>query len=597
MSLLAKFRILSNSCLYKTMWILAYFLLHFMFYVILRTQFLFWNWSALQNLSLADTVKAFLYGIRFDLSALAATIGIFLIGAIWIKKRGLKAIWFILFAVINLTFFLLNFADSELINFTARRFTMASFFLLTEGNVTNWIIPYLGMTVFTIILFSTYVVLSYRIFQMKADYKSTGYKVFLTIVLLVAGILASRGGFQTKPLTYVDAKIFDNSFANNLVLNSTFTFIKSLGKSTFERQHYFDNQKMLSLLNIQDLPTQLTPAVQTKRNVVVIILESFSREYTSVKSPEATPYFNQLQAKSVHFDKAYANGVRSIEGVAAILSGIPALMEEPFINSEFSTNQIIGLGTLLTKEKYHTSFFHGAKNGSMHFDQFTKSVGIENYFGKSEYDRAGDDDGTWGIYDEPFMQWMCEKLSTFPTPFFSSVFTLSSHQPYNIPQQLQNKFNQHTMPLLNSIQYADYALEQFMKCAEKQSWYHDTLFILTADHAGPPLMANADFESRFKVPLLFYHPNAEVMKAMQTDQFAQQIDILPTLLDTLGIQHKNRNYLARSLWQTGPKVIALYADGKYQLTGEIQKSQEQLQAVQQYFSEGLYDNRLYYPGK
>lgn len=558
---------------------------------------MFWNWTSLKTLSLSDTLKAFLYGARFDLSALAATTGLFFLAAIWIQKRGLRAVWFILWGLINATFILLNIGDSELINFTARRFTKASLFLLGEGSVASWIFPYLGMTVFTIILFSIYTVMTYRVYAMQSEVKTTPRKVMLTGLILVLGIIASRGGFQTKPLTFVDAKIFDHTFANNLVLNSTFTLIKSLGKSSFERQHFFDNLVMLSHLNKQDLPTQITPAVPSKKNVVIIILESFSHEYTKLESPAATPYFNQLAQKSSRFEKSYSNGLRSIEGIAALLSGIPALMEEPFINSEFSSNQIIGLGTLLSAEKYHSSFFHGAKNGSMHFDQFAKSVGIQNYFGKSEYEAIGDDDGTWGIYDEPFMQWTCQKLNTFPTPFFSTVFTLSSHQPYSLPKQHQATFNQHTIPLLNSIQYADFALEQFMKCAEKQSWYHDTLFILTADHTGPPLAANADFESRFRVPLLFFHPNAEILKGLDTNQLAQHIDVLPTLLDTLGIPLKNKNYLARSLWQVGPKVIALYADGKYQLVGDIVKKEEQLKAVQQYFSEGLYDNRLYYPTK
>ncbi|MBC7742812.1 MAG: sulfatase-like hydrolase/transferase [Bdellovibrionaceae bacterium] len=579
------------------MWILAYFIVHLVVYFILRLQFLFWNWPALKTLSLSQTLQAFLYGIRFDLSALAATSGLFLLGAVWIERRWLRGLWFALFTLINSVFILLNLGDSELINFTARRFSKSSFFLLTEGNVANWVTPYLAMTIFSIVLISTYAVLNYRIFKMQIPKRSPLRKVINSLVVILVVILSSRGGFQTKPLTFVDAKIFNNTFANNLVLNSTFTFVKSLDKNTFERSHFFDNETMLSLLNEQNLPSQITPAQQQKMNIVLIILESFSTEYTQLKGPEATPFFNQLRARGVDFTKSYANSRRSIEGIAALLSGIPALMEEPFINSEFSSNQLIGLGTILTANKYHTSFFHGAKNGSMHFDQFTKSVGIQNYFGKTEYGNTAEDDGTWGIYDEPFLQWTCQQYNSFPQPFFSVVFTISSHQPYNIPAQHQKEFSTHKDAILNSIQYADYSLDQFMKCAEKQAWYHNTLFILTADHTGPELNAKADFESRFKVPLVFFHPNSEVLKNLEPNQWAQHIDVLPTLLETLGIPLKNKNSLARSLWQKGPKVIALYADRKYQLVGDIRKEEEQLKAVQQYFSEGLYDNRLYYPSK
>ena len=216
--------------------------------------------------------------------------------------------------------------------------------------------------------------------------------------------------------------------------------MKSFGKISLKKVSYFENERMLSLLNTKQ-PTTYSNTDKTKPNVVIILLESFSKEYTQLKNPEATPYLNELAKKSVFFDKAYANGRRSIEGVASVLSGIPALMEEPFVNSEFSANQIIGLGTLLGSNGYHTSFFHGAKNGSMHFDQFSKSVGIENYFGKSEYPNALDDDGTWGIFDEPFLRWTCAKYSDFPKPFFSTIFTLSSHQPFKIPDQFENDFS------------------------------------------------------------------------------------------------------------------------------------------------------------
>ncbi len=584
-----------------TMWLFfGYFLLHLVIYTVFRAQFLIWNWSALKNLSTADYLTAFLYGLRFDLSALALPVGLFLLGWIWLSQtRWPKKIWLLGFTLINCSFIVLNFADSELLNFTARRFTKSSFFLFNDATGTNMVTPYLGMAAFTIMCWILYVFAMLRFLQ-KSNFVATRQrKALISLVVVVMTIVFSRGGLQIKPLTFVDAKIFDQSYANNLVLNSTFTLLRSFGKPAVERIHFFDNQKMLSLLNRQDLAStfQDQRGESQKMNVVYVFLESFSKEYLELKNPEATPYLNNLRKRSSDFPKAYANGRRSIEGVAALLSGIPALMEEPFINSEFSANQVIGLGTMLTAQNYHTSFFHGAQNGSMHFDQFMKSVGIQNYFGKNEYPEPADDDGTWGIYDEPFLKWTCEKISTFPAPFFTSIFTLTSHQPYNIPATYQDQFTDDRLPILKSIRYSDYAVEQFMKCAEKQTWYANTLFIFTADHTGPELRPNENFETRFQVPLIFFHPDSKVLENLKVNQFSQHIDVLPTLLETLKVPLKNKNYLARSLWQPGPKVIALYTDGRYQLVGDVQNEKEQLQAVQQYFSEGLFDNRLYYPVK
>jgi phosphoglycerol transferase MdoB-like AlkP superfamily enzyme len=577
------------------MWLLAYFGLHLFIYLVFRLQFLIWNWPALKNLSHSDILTAFVYGVRFDLSALALPVGIFLLGWLWGQPQSLfKKFWFLFFGLLNICFILLNFGDSELLNFTARRFTKSSFFLFKEAQASNLVAPYIGMSIFTFLFLAIYCYLIYRFSKIQLPRYTRKTKIFSSLTLVVLAVIFSRGGFQVKPLTYVDAKLFEQSYANNLILNSTFTLLKSFGKPPVERVHFFDSEKMLSLLNPQDLPSQKSQKTGPL-NVVLIFLESFSNEYLELKNPEVTPYFNSLRGKSVDFRKAYANGRRSIEGIAALLSGIPALMEEPFINSEFSSNQVIGLGTLLSAEKYHTSFFHGAQNGSMHFDQFIKSVGIQNYFGKNEYPNGADDDGTWGIFDEPFLKWTCEKLTHFPEPFFTSIFTLSSHQPFKLPEDF--KADEGLSPVLKSIQYADFSLQQFMKCAEKQSWFKSTLFILTADHTGPELKAEPSFEDRFKVPLIFYSPDPNILKNMNSQQFAQHIDVLPTLLETLQIPLKNKNHLARSLWQSGPKVVALYTDGKYQLVGDVQNEAEQLKAIQQYFSEGLFDNRLYYPTK
>lgn len=577
------------------MWFLAYFLLHLIVYSVIRLEFLIWNWASLRTLTPAEILWAFFNGLRFDLSVLAILVGLCFLGLLVLPKI-LKKTWIWLFIILNAAFYLLNLGDAELFNFTAKRFAASSVFLFGEGSVGNLVFPYIPLATFSFVVVGVYIYLAHKIsskFTYNWNWKQRASLIFSVLIL---GVLFSRGGFQHKPLTFVDAKLFNNSYANNLVLNSTFTVVKSIGKKSLQQERYYDDQnEMLTLLNEQDL--KLSAIQPARLNVIIVILESFSKEYLALENPEAAPYFNQLRKRGVDFKKAYANGRRSIEGMAAILSGIPALMEEPFINSEFSANEIIGLGTLLGAKGYHTSFFHGAANGSMHFDRFSKSVGIEHYFGKNEYPNAKDNDGTWGIYDEPFLQWTCQQLSGFTAPFFSTIFTLSSHQPYNLPEAYKGKFQDERLPILKTIQYTDMSLQKFMECAEKQSWYKDTLFVFTADHTGPDLGAEPTFTTRYEVPLMFFTPAEINLSALDGNQWAQHIDVLPTLLDLLGISYKNKNYLARSLAQSGPKVIALYSDGHYELVGDVTDPERQLKAVRQYFSEGLYDNRLYYPSK
>lgn len=577
------------------MWFLLYFSLHLIVYTLIRVEFLLWNRGALRSLSGGDLGWAFLNGIRFDLSALAVTVGLCFLGLIWVKKQKIQRLWILIFILLNSVFFLINFADIELFNFTAKRFSVSAFQMIGEGSLTNYIVPYIGLFLLAVGTIGSYGYLTFRLARNYSFQPGLQKKTLLSFVIVAVSVLLSRGGLQLKPLTFVDAKVFNHTYGNNLVLNSTFTILKSIGKNSLQRTSYFETNEMLALLNTQEiLPVQVQ---KQKLNVMVIILESFSSEYLGLRNPEVTPFLNKLRAQGADFSNAYANGRRSIESVAAILSGIPALMEEPFINSEFSANQIIGLGSVLAARNYHTSFFHATANGSMHFDRFTKSVGIENYFGLNEYPNKDDNDGSWGIYDEPFLQWTCGKLSEFNPPFFSTIFTLSSHQPYNFPEKYHERFKDDRLPILKTIRYTDFALEQFMKCAEKQSWYENTIFIVTADHTGPPLEDNASFESRYKIPIVLYSPQKKILADLNTQQYAQHIDLLPTILDVLGLENKNHNYLARSLLRQGPKVIALYADGTYQLVGDVKNEEKQLKAIQQYFSEGLYDNRLYYPAR
>jgi phosphoglycerol transferase MdoB-like AlkP superfamily enzyme len=580
------------------MWFLAYFLLHLIVYMLIRIEFLVWNWAAFKALTSEQMLTAFMNGLRFDLAAVALTQGLCFLAVVWVAEKKLwrnLLLWF--FALLSAAFFVVNTADVELYNFTARRFTAHSFFLVQDGNVSNLILPYIPLATASALIVLGYLFLSFKMIG-KFKFEAGLLKKFLaSFIVIVLSVLAARGGVQHKPLTFVDAKLFDNSYANNLVLNSTFTILKSASKKSLERVHHFEQAEMLAQLNSQG-EVKLSLEKDLRPNIVIMILEGFSEEYSQLKDPEVMPYLNSLRLQSADFKNAYANGRRSIEGVAAILSGIPALMEEPFINSEFSANQVIGLGTLLKGLGYSTSFFHAANKGSMHFDSFTKSVGVENYYGRQDYPNAKDDDGTWGIFDEPFLNWTCETLTaSVQKPFFTTIFTLSSHQPFKLPAEYESKFTASGLPILKTIQYTDFSVEKFMNCAQQKEWFKNTIFIFTADHTGPELTTNSGFVSRHKVPLFIYAPQFDWIKKINTSQPAQQIDILPTLLDVLSVEQKNINYLSRSLLRDGPKLIALYSDGHYELVGDVTDREKQLKAAQQYFSQGLYDNRLYYPTK
>jgi phosphoglycerol transferase MdoB-like AlkP superfamily enzyme len=175
------------------------------------------------------------------------------------------------------------------------------------------------------------------------------------------------------------------------------------------------------------------------------------------------------------FPNSFANGKRSIEGIPAIIAGIPSLLSDPFITSAYSGNNVTSFASLLKKKGYHTVFYHGGTNGTMGFDNFSRLAGFDHYFGRTEYNNDKDFDGTWGIYDEPFLQRTISELNKVNSPFAATIFTLSSHHPYKIPEKYIGKFPEGTLPIHAAVRYADFALEKFFNAASSAPWFKDYL--------------------------------------------------------------------------------------------------------------------------
>lgn len=303
------------------------------------------------------------------------------------------------------------------------------------------------------------------------------------------------------------------------------------------------------------------------KNVVLIILESFGKEYIgSLNSYEGyTPFLDSLIGKSMIFQNAFANGKRSIEGIPAIVAGIPALMTDPFITSAYSSNSISTLPSLLRLKEYNSTFFHGGTNGTMGFDNFSKLSGFDHYFGRTEYNNDADFDGSWGIYDEPFLQRSALEINKMMQPFLATVFTLSSHHPYKIPERYVNQFARGTLPIHQSIRYADYSLKRFFETASKMPWYLNTLFVITADHTA--LSGSSFYQNsvgQLAIPILYFCPSDSALKGKSLVT-TQHIDIFPSVLDYLGYDQKFFAFGKSVFAELSESMAVSYSNETYQL--------------------------------
>ncbi len=194
---------------------------------------------------------------------------------------------------------------------------------------------------------------------------------------------------------------------------------------------------------------------------------------------------------------------------------------------------------------YDTSFFHGAPNGSMGFLGFGNILGYDHYYGMTEYSNDADYDGIWGIWDEPFLDFTANILSKKKQPFMSTIFTVSSHTPYIIPEKYEGKFPKGDIDMHQCIGYTDFALKKFFDKVSKEPWYQNSIFGITGDHSNQIRYSEySKIVNRFGLPLLIFDPSGKYSGIDNT--LAQQIDIYPTLMAVAGYKKPFRSW-GRSL--------------------------------------------------
>jgi phosphoglycerol transferase MdoB-like AlkP superfamily enzyme len=564
--------------------LLRLFLVMFLF-TLCRIAFYLFNTSFFPGMALQNFLWLLWGGLQFDLTAMLYINTVYILLMIipfdFRFNHGYQEVLKYIFFITNGFALATNVADFIYYKFTLRR-TSADVFRQFEneknigGLVFQFIIDYWYAVFFLIFLVAIMVKLYNRIRiwgpQMKSRtmyYTSGFFALPLITFFIIAGI---RGGFRhsTRPITLSNAGEFVSDPRDiSIVLNTPFSLIRTVGKTKVQKADYFDESTLESIYSPLHTPED-TAAFQ-KQNVVVIILESFSREFFGALNPDKekgeykgyTPFLDSLIGHSKTFVNAFANGRKSIDGLPSVISSIPSL-GVPYFLSPYSGNKINSLPSLLEKQGYHTSFFHGAPNGSMGFNAFMNLAGVDHYYGMDEYGNDDDFDGLWGIWDEPFLQFYAARLNSFPQPFFSSFFSVSSHHPFKVPERYEDVFKGGPLPIHHCIEYTDNALRQFFKTVSNMPWYANTLFVITADHTSsnilyPEYRTGWGF---YSIPLIMFKPDHSLTG--MDPSIAQQTDIMPSVL---GYLHYQEPYIAfgRDIFREHRQPVAFnFKDHTYQ---------------------------------
>ena len=548
-------------------------------YSVCRVGFYFFNSGFFPEMSLPRFLRILLGGLRFDLAAVLYSNSLFILLLIIpfpfrFHPTFQKVVKYIFFTTNGIAL-ATNVADFVYYPFTLRRTTVIVLSQFENeknlgGLFFQFLIDYWYAVVVWLALMAVLVVAGPQLKNRVAFY-ATGVLLMPLIIYLFVG--GARGGFahSTRPITLSNAAEYAKVPKDiNLVLNTPFALMRTARANVIKKVNYFSSDEELK--KVFD-PVRIPHDSSAFRydNVMVIILESFSKEFIGTYNRKLesgtykgyAPFIDSLIGVGSAYQYSFANGRKSIDAMPSVICSIPSI-EVPYVLSHYSGNKVNSTASLLKEKGYHTAYFHGAPNGSMGFQAFANLCGFDEYYGKDEYDRDDDFDGIWGIWDEKFMQFVARKVNTFKPPFYATLFTVSSHHPYNLPPGYENKFKGGPMIIHRTIEYTDYSLRKFFETASAMPWFKNTLFVFTADHASAEIQF-PEYNSSwgyFSIPIFFYKPG-EKWSSFKPE-IIQQIDIMPTIL---GYLRYDKPYVAfgRDIFKEDMEPFAFnYLDNTYQ---------------------------------
>jgi len=548
-------------------------------YFVSRCAFTLINHSHFEGLTFWGFLNISFHALRYDISALLAINALYILLVLlplplWkIPKWELITQW--LFIVTNTIALMFEVSDWAYFKYNLKRSTADVLNMVSRKGdflslLPRFILDYWYVPLCFIVLLWAFIEINNKIrratpLTAKQYTVKTALLQLITMVL-VAGlcVVGIRGGLQYVPIGVRNAVQATEPKFVPIVINTPFSIINTFENDALEDVHYFKESELPKYFNTTK---QYAPATFKNRNVVVIIVESLSKEFTRLGPGKSyMPFLDSLMGQAYVCTQAYANALHSAEGIPAVVAGLPSLMDEPISTSIYSTEHITSLPNVLKTKGYSSAFYHGGTNGTMSFDVFCADAGFDKYFGRTEYHNEEDYDGNWGIWDEPFLQYFADGIGKMQPPFFATVFTLSSHPPYKLPAQYEQVIPADSFPMHRSIAYTDMALRRFFEKAAHEPWYNNTLFVITADHCSP-VAANKYYGSNmgsYAIPIIYYAPGDTTLRGAN-NELTQQIDILPSVLNYLGYSEPFFAFGNSVFSKEAKRFTVNYISGSYQM--------------------------------
>lgn len=386
-------------------------------------------------------------------------------------------------------------------------------------------------------------------------------------------LLPIRGGLQDMPLNQSSVYFSPNDFANQATLNVPWNVVHSLvtERALVRTNPYrqIDSavaQRLVdSLFRAPDAPTPRLLRI-ARPNVVLLIWESLTAKVVGRLGgvPGVTPELDSLTRHGVLFDHLYASGDRSPKGLVAILSAFPTQPRIQVLNTPQKAAALPMLARDFDAAGYRTAFYYGGDLAFANIRSYLIAGRFQSLVEERAFPRSLPRQ-QWGVSDQYVLDRLLADVPAMPRPFFATLFTLSSHEPFDVPGPPPPRDEDETAGFLRSHAYTDRAVGAFVRAARRQPWWDSTLIIIIADHgqrmprAAPREGEQASLD--YHIPMLWLGGALAVRDTVITT-IGSQTDLAPTLLAQLGMSHAAYRW-GRDLLAPGARSFAYfsYIDG------------------------------------
>ena len=527
-----------------------------------RTAFYLYNAAVLGPLTWAEAWPLLAGALKFDTASVVYADGVFILLSLLPlplrERRWYRAVLFWYYVAVNAVLVVAtNLADTVYFRYTQKRFTADEIFFADNDNSLQLIGKFMAENWYLVLLWIALTALlawGYRRRVREESIFSRGWAYYIgnTVIFAAAAglsVAGMRGGMtrMTRPITLSNATLYTaDSGKANLILSNPFCILRTIGSAgSVKYKKHFAPEELARRFTPVHQPADSAAVNLAGRNVVVFIMESMSAEHSAYLCPEVyadrevkgfTPFLDSLMQNGLVFKRMYANGTRSIQAMPSVLGSIPSF-RTPFVLMPQSLGESRQLPAMLADKGYATLFFCGSEHGSMGFGAYARSAGVKRLVSREDYEArhgTGDFDGYWGIWDEPFLQFMGEELAATPEPFFATLFTLSSHHPFVVPEQYAATLPDGYTRIHKGVAYDDQAFRRFFHRFGGEEWFRRTIFVFVADHVSSEKFAEKtrSYPGNMHIVGFIHTPDGALQGEVR--EVTQQLDIMPTVLGLTG---------------------------------------------------------------